>query len=901
MIAQRPNPDKILKQISEDEQDENKRYGKLKIFFGYAAGVGKTFAMLEAAHEAKKSGVDVVAGYIEPHTRAETLKLLDGLEMIPSLKVEYKGIDLREFDLDAALKRKPQLILVDELAHSNAEKCRHIKRYQDIQELLNSGINVYTTINVQHIESLNDIVASITGVIVRERIPDRVFDDADQIELVDIEPDDLITRLNEGKIYKSNQAKHALANFFTKEKLVALREIALRRTADAVNKKIEREREKAKNNYYTEEHILICLSSSPSNAKVIRTAARLAYAFHGLFTALFVETTNTKEFEEENKARLEKNLKLAEQLGAKIATVYGDDVANQISQYAKISGVSKIVLGRSNNSRKWFDTKRTLVEKLTELAPNIDIYIIPDNLKAYRKKSKKKLDMPKITAIDIIKTIGILIATSIIGLIFYELGIGESNVITIYILGVLLTSVTTTGKSCGILMSIVSVLTFNFLFTNPRFTFQAYDKSYPFTFLVMFIASIISSKLATRVKTEAQQSAQKAYRTEVLLETSQKLQTAKTKEEILNEIAHQTQKLLDKTVILYPANNESLLEPLIFKKNSSKSDIDKYITEDERAVAQWVFKNKKHAGVTTNTLPGAKCLYLAIRNHEKSFAVVAIPIDKNETLDSFEKNLLIAILGESALSLEKECINETKNEMYMKAEQEKLRANLLRAISHDLRTPLTSISGNAGILMGNSKILNEDKKQRLYADIYDDSMWLINLVENLLSVTRIENGTMNIKLEPELIDEVIQEALLHINRKSSEYNIEVILEDDLLMAKMDSRLIIQVIINIVNNAIEYIPLGSNIEIYAKKQKDMILIEICDNGNGIEDSIQDKLFDMFFTVNNNRGDGKRGLGLGLSLCKSIINAHGGEIYVKNNKPNGTIFGFTLQAEEVRYSE
>ena len=314
-----------------------------------------------------------------------------------------------------------------------------------------------------------------------------------------------------------------------------------------------------------------------------------------------------------------------------------------------------------------------------------------------------------------------------------------------------------------------------------------------------------------------------------------------------------------------------------------------------------MFKNKKHAGATTDTLPGAKCLYLAIRNYEKSFAVIAIPIDKNEILDPFEKNLLIAVLGESAISLEKEEINISKNKIKMKADQEKLRANLLRAISHDLRTPLTSISGNAGILMKNSNILNDEKKQELYSDIYDDSMWLINLVENILSITRIENGSMNIKIEPELIDEVIQEALLHVNRKKSEYNIEVLVEDDLMMAKMDSRLIIQVIINIVNNAIKYTPKGSNIRISAARKEKMIVVEISDNGYGISDSVKDKLFDMFFTINDKHGDGRRGLGLGLSLCKSIINAHGGEIYVKDNIPKGSTFGFTLQEEEVKLDE
>ncbi|WP_455821896.1 DUF4118 domain-containing protein [Clostridium butyricum] len=896
MVYERPNPDDVLKAISK----EHKKNGKLKIFFGYAAGVGKTFAMLEAAHKSKESGIDVVAGYIEPHTRVETLNLLNGLEMLPNLKVDYKGISLNEFNIDGALERKPDLILVDELAHSNAVGCRHVKRYQDIKELLDNGIDVYTTVNVQHIESLNDIVASITGIIVKERIPDSIFDNADQIELVDIEPEDLIQRLNEGKIYRTDQAKRALLNFFTKEKLVALREIALRRTADAVNKKIDIERERTKNSYYTEEHLLICLSSSPSNAKVIRTAARMADAFHGLFTALFVETTDTKEFQDENRVRLERNLKLAEQLGARIATVYGDDIAWQISEYAKLSGVSKIVLGRSTTKKGLFKTKKTLVDKLTEIAPNIDIYIIPDNSKQKQTKIKLKANLYKFNMVDIAKTFGILFLSTILALIFFEFGYSEANIITIYIFGVLLTSITTSGKRCGILMSILAVLTFNFLFTDPRFTFQAYDKSYPVTFAVMFISSIVTSKLATKVKLEAQQSTRKAYRTEVLLETSQKLQIAKSKEDIFNKTAYQTKKLLDKTIILYKSEKGVLAEPLVFKHENDK-DVLEYISEEEKAVAQWTLKNKKHAGATTNTLPGAKCLYLSIRNHEKAFGVIGIPLEKDEFLEAFEKNLLIAVLGESALALEKEEINQSKNKIYIKAEQEKLRSNLLRSISHDLRTPLTSISGNAGILINNSEILSEEKKKSLYLDIYDDSMWLINLVENLLSITRIENGTMKINTEPELVEEVIEEAICHINRKVSEHKINTVIEDDLLMAKMDSGLIIQVIINIINNAIKYTPKDSIITITSKRKNNMAVIEISDNGKGINEESKEKLFDMFFTDNNKFGDGRRGLGLGLALCKSIIDAHEGCIYVRDNKPNGAIFGFTLHIEEVKINE
>ena len=894
MLEERPNPDELLKAISENENKQTNR-GQLKIFFGYAAGVGKTFAMLQAAHEAKKKGIDVVAGYIEPHTRPETLDLLNGLEQLSSQEISYKGIVLKEFDLDAALKRKPQLLLLDELAHTNAYGCRHKKRYQDAEELLKAGIDIYTTINVQHIESLNDIVASITGVIVQERIPDSVFDNAEQIELVDIEPDDLIARLNQGKIYKQQQAQKALNHFFIPENLVSLREIALRRAADRVNKR--KIYYTAKNNYAVEEHILICLSPSPSNAKVIRTAARLAEAFHGAFSALFVELPQLSKTNEKDKKRLKKNVKLAEQLGAKIVTVYGYDISMQISEYAKISGVSKIVIGRSNNKRTIFNKNKSLVDKLTESAPNIDIYIIPDTLPPFYKYKKYTIPQPNpFSWKDVIKTISILCVTSVAGTLFYYAGLSDTNIVTLYILSVLLVSSATTGKLYGTISSFVNVVVFNFLFTEPRFSFEAYESGYPVTFLVMFLASFITSGLTMRVKEQVRQAAFKAYRTEILLQTSQKLQKAKSENEILKETANQLNKLFDSCIVCYPVKEEKLDKPFIFCAEEIPTEKN-LLSADEQAVAQWVFKNNKHAGMTTDTLPSAKCLYMSVRGYDSVLAVIGIVLKDKDSFSIFDKNMLIALLAECALALEKEKVLSSKKQVELQAQQEKLRANLLRTISHDLRTPLTSISGNAGILMGNSIVLNEEKKQRLYADIYDDSMWLINLVENLLSVTRIENGTINICLQPELLDEVINEALKHLNRKSTEHKIIVQLEDDLLMAKMDSRLMIQVMINIIDNAIKYTKEGSTIAISAFRKESFIQVEIADDGNGIADNAKEHLFDMFYTVDNHYGDGRRSLGLGLSLCKSIVTAHGGTIGIRDNQPKGAVFFFTLQAEEV----
>lgn len=889
----RANPDEILKKINEETMAENT--GHLKIFFGYAAGVGKTYAMLKAAHAAKRHGIDVVVGYVEPHTRPQTTALLGGLEQISPLILNHKGVSLNEFDLDAAISRKPQLILVDELAHSNADECRHTKRYQDILELLKAGIDVYTTVNVQHIESLNDIVASITGVMVRERIPDRVFDNAHQVELVDIEPTELIERLNAGKIYKETQAQKALGNFFSVENLVALREIALRRCADRVNRMSEKVKLSQGNSYYTDEHILVCLSSSPTNAKIIRTASRMANAFKGSFTALFVETPDFEVMSDENKKRLRSNMALATQLGATIETVYGDDVPFQIAEFARLSGVSKIVVGRNNARRKNPFGKPSLTEKLTAVAPNLDIYIIPDHERTAYKPKKTKQFTFKFMISDVIKSVGLLVMATLIGYSFFLLGFSETNIITVYILSVLITAIITRERLYSLISSIISVLTFNFFFTVPRFSLAAYDEGYPVTFLIMFISAFLTGSLATKIKQNAKQSAQTAYRTKVLLETNQLLQKAPDKKDIVCVTANQLTKLLGKDIVFYTVENNELASPSIFAITEGEMPKN-YVSENEKAVAAWVLKNNKHAGATTNTLGSAACLYLAIRVNDSVYGVVGIAIG-DEPLDSFENSIVLSIIGECALALENQKVSHEREEAAILAKNEQLRANLLRSISHDLRTPLTAISGNAGILLSNEDAIEKEKRKTLYADIYDDSLWLINLVENLLSVTRIEDGSMSLNLTAELMEEVISEALTHINRKSVEHKIIVQQSDDFIMAKMDARLIVQVIINIVDNAIKYTPSNSEIIIKTSKDKGNVLVEISDNGGGITDNAKSRIFDMFYTATSQIADSRRSLGLGLALCKSIITAHGGTISVKDNVPNGTIFSFTLLAEEV----
>lgn len=897
MEAQRQDPEELLRAIQEEE--ESARRGKLKIFFGYAAGAGKTYAMLEAAHSAGRNGTDVAAGYVQPHDRPATSALLEGLECLPTKRYMQSGIPVEEFDLDGALERHPELLLVDELAHTNADGCRHVKRYQDIEEILKAGIDVYTTVNVQHIESLNDMVSSITGILVRERIPDSVFDNAHQVEFVDIEPEELLERLKEGNIYKVKQAEQAAQNFFSLDNLAALREIALRRCADRVNLLAESARTKNQGGCHTEEHILVCLSPAPSNPKIVRTAARMAAAFRGSFTALFVETPAFAMMNDEDKKRLRSNMRLAGQLGAAIETVFGEDVPYQIAEFARLSGVSKIVVGRSSVKRRRFFGKPTLTERLTNIAPNLDIHIIPDAAAGsfYNPKTARKQFRLSVSLTDTVKSVLILLLATLIGFAFSRLGFTEANIIMVYILGVLITSVVTQARVYSLFSSVVSVLVFNFFFTVPQFTFKAYGKGYPVTFAIMFLAAFLTGSLAVKLKTQARQSAQAAYRTKVLFDTNQLLQRERSDAGILTVTAKQLVKLLDRNVIIYPVVGKELGEAHIFRAAGEREE---FFSENEKAVAAWVLKNNKHAGATTETLGSAECLYLSIRINEKVYGVVGIRIGEIP-LDSFENSVLLSILGECALALENSRNMLEKQQAAVLAKNEQLRANLLRAISHDLRTPLTSISGNASNLLSNGTGFDEETKKQIYTDIYDDSMWLINLVENLLSVSRIEEGRMSLNLSTELMDEVIAEALRHINRKSIEHHIRVVSSSEFLLAKMDAKLIVQVVINIVDNAIKYTPAGSHILICQEKKKGFVAVSVSDDGPGIADEIKLRVFDMFFSGANTIADSRRSLGLGLSLCKSIITAHGGEITVQDNMPQGTIFSFTLPAGEVEIHE
>ena len=656
----RPNSEVLLKRLQyEEEMKRRKSRGKLKIFLGYAAGSGKTYTMLEAAHDAKTHGVDVVAGYIEPHDRPDTMKLAQGLETLPYLQIDYKGVKLREFDLDAALIRRPQLILVDELAHTNAHGCRNEKRYQDVQELLRAGINVYTTINIQHLESLNDVVENITRIRVRERIPDSVFDHADQVEVIDIEPEDLIDRMKEGKIYQKTQAMRALDHFFRREKLAALREITLRRMAERVKHIAEEERSvQGELDYHTGEHILVCISAAQSNAKVIRAASRLAYAFRCQFTGLYVETSAMQEADVQTKEKLRQHIELAKTLGAKIVTVFGEDVGRQIAEYALVGNVSKVVIGRTNHRFFLERPGSEILEKLSVLAPNTDVYVIPD-MKAEQRTTKKVMFRKpkngwKTVLLDLAEITAVMAATTAAAHVMQMWNLSESNIIMVYILGVLFSSYIADNRLYALYSSLLGVLSFNFFFTEPYLSLKAYDRGYPATFLMLFIVGLFTANMTRKLKVQNKENAKKAYRTEILLENSQKLRRCKSEEEVWEQVASQSEKLLDLSVIVYPiAKNGLPQKPLLFpRQGAEKKDLLQYVNPQEKAVVQWVIANRHRAGACTHTLPTAKAMFLPIQDEEEVKGVMGVVLEERREIQEFKYGLLIAMLNETGVKLQ---------------------------------------------------------------------------------------------------------------------------------------------------------------------------------------------------------------------------------------------------------
>lgn len=894
----RPNPDYLLNQVREGENTTTR--GKLKIFFGYAAGVGKSYAMLMEAHDIKNAGKDIVIGYIEPHARPETMALINGIENIELRTINYKGIILKEFDLNKALLRKPEIILVDELAHTNIEAKRHKKRWQDIEELLDAGIDVYTTLNVQHIESLNDIVESITHISVRETIPDKILDEADNVELIDIEPDELLKRFRDGKIYSEEQTKTALKGFFTKNNLFALREIALRRTADRVNYEVESVRlSKGQITVMpTSDPILACIGPSPSSARVIRTATRMAEAHHSKWIALYIETTKARSISNEEKEIMKENFSLAEQLGGELVTLYSDNIVEEIIEYAKFRNVTKIIIGKNHKkaSNLFHFYAKDIVDKLMNSNSYIDVYVIPNSMNKKRSNDciQKNNFNFKLSVKEVLLSSFIMIIATAISLFFFYLGLSESNIIMIFILGIIIVNIKTKGYAFGFIWSIISVLLFNFLFTEPRYSLQFYDKSYLATLPTMLIVTFIIGTLTNKIQREARNSLARENTTQILYRVSKKLLSATGTSDVVAIGIKYMSRLLERTVICYLAQENKLSTPFIYDEEK-KDENSILLSKEEKAIAYWSFLNDREAGKGTNTFYGSRGYYMPLKSQGKILGIIGISC-VNNALKTEKKFLFQTISSQISIALDREILAETQKNTRLEIESERLRSNLLRSISHDLRSPLAGIKGAVSTIIENGKLISNDKKDELLQGIYYDTEWLIRLVENLLSMTKLDEGKMEIKKNMEAAEEVIYEVVQRTSKRFKDHKIKVTVPENIIMAPMDGSLIEQVLINLIDNSLKFTEVGSLIEIKTYEKEEKVFFEVIDSGPGIDEEILPHIFDRFFTNGSKVSDSRRGVGLGLAICKSIVEAHGGIIDVYNKIEGGAVFRFYIPKED-----
>lgn len=900
-VDDRPDSRQLLKKIR-DEEIYLKR-GKLKVFFGYASGVGKTYSMLQEAHELKANNIDVVVGYIERHTRKDTLELIDGLEVLPTRKVEYKGVIIQEFDLNSALERNPEVLLLDELPHTNPPNFRHVKRWQDIEEMLEAGINVYTTLNVQHLESLNDVIASITGIFVKETVPDYIVDRADKIELIDIATDDLKARFDEGKIYKKENVDKAKANFFTDDNLKALRELSLRKTADTVNSvvQISRLSKGSINILPTKEKIVACISASPSSAKVIRATSRMAMSYKTEWIALYVGNLNSKNMTTQEKKRLKNHIKLAETLGGIVEIVHGDDVVDTIIKFCNYRNITKIIIGRNVLRKKvlFRVNRKDIVDKLIERVKYIEVHVIPTWIESRTKKKlafnisndssiKEKLVFSKN---DLLIGIAFSVIASTVSIIINYLGFAEANILLVYILAILFISVNTKGYVIGVIFAFINVFIFNFLFTEPKLTLGFDDPTYLVTFPFFILVATITSTLTTRIKEQSDMFEKREEVAQMLYEISRSFINLSSEEKIISTgVTHLSQGLRRDT-ICYEAKDGILTGNYIVKNINTNFKQDKLKGDKNFEIAYWVLNNRKTAGRGTDTHNASEVYYMPIIVKEKIFGVIGVFLG-DEDIDKDDISLMEAVVAQMSLALDRVELVREKEETKLEFEREQLRSNLLRAISHDLRTPLTGIEGSSSLILSSFNELTDDTILELVKEINYDSEWLIRLVENLLSMTRIESGKLEIKKSEEIVEEIVSESIQHLKSRLNNHKLSIDMPKEVLFVPMDGKLIEQVIINLVDNAIKYTPEQSEINIRVFRKGNSVYFEVSDNGPGINKEDINHLFEIFYKGNKNNVDSRRGCGLGLSICRSIVLAHGGEILVKNNKECGAKFIFNL---------
>lgn len=872
---QRPSPEALLEAARREEGAS----GKLKIFVGAAPGVGKTYEMLQSAHARRKAGVDVVVGFVETHGRAETEALVRGLEVIPRKRLEYRGQVVEEMDLDAVIARRPKIALVDELAHTNAPLCRHPKRYLDVEELLSHGIDVYTAVNVQHIESLNDVVAQITHVRVRETVPDSIFDRADAIELIDLTPDDLIQRLREGKVYVPKQAERALEHYFSPGNLTALRELALRRTAERVDEQLltHMQANAIAGPWAAGERILVCVSEDPRAAGLVRYTKRLADRLHAPFTAISIETRRALQLSDQERDRLADTLRLAESLGGEALTIpaVGRRIADDVINFAQGNNVTQIVIGKSTRSR-WFEMARgSVVHDLVRRAGNISVHVVPGDELPDEAVSKTAVQtaarIEPFNPLPYLKALGIvLVGLGAAELLQPRLGIENVDL-------VLLTAVVAVAVRFGLwpslLASLAASLAYNFFFLPPVYTFTITDPTNVAAFFFFMLIAILVSNVAARVRTQADTAIGRIRTTEQLYAFSRKLAGTATLDDVLWASAYQIALMLKVRVVLL------LPEDGLLTVKSGYPPEDQ-LDQADLAAANWAWSNDRPAGRGSDTLPGAKRLFLPMRTGRGPIGVIGIDNDRTgPLLAPDQRRLLDALVDQGALAIERVLLVEDMDRVKRTVESERLRSALLTSISHDLKTPLASVLGAASTLRDLAGALSDTEKRDLLATVIDESERLNRFIANLLDMTKLESGAIVPNTALHDLGEIVGSALRRASKILAAHKVELVLAADLPMLELDAVLFEQVLFNLLDNAAKYSLPESTIAIKSRRERNQVVLEIADEGAGIPPDELESVFDKFYRVQ--KGDHVRpGTGLGLAISRGFVEAMGGAIAAAN---------------------
>ncbi len=884
----RPNPDQLLARIQSETRQAQR--GKLKIFLGYAAGVGKTFAMLEAAHQRKAEGVDTVVGYIETHGRVETEAMLRGLEALPRRQAAYRGVTLSELDTDAILARRPQLTLIDELAHTNIPGSRHPKRYQDVEEILAAGINVYTTLNIQHLESLNNVITQITGIVVRETIPDRVIDAADDIELVDLPPDELLLRLKDGKVYIPEQAARAIQRFFRKGNLTALRELSMRRAAERVDDQMRdyMQVEAIPGPWPAAERLMVCISPSPLAERLVRSARRLADELKAEWLAVYVDLPGHARLPSEQRAWVNKMLMLAEELGGRAVTLTGNSVSEVVLKYAREHNVTKIIAGKPLHPY-WRDVLvGSVVDDLVRSSDKIDVYIVSSDAEDKPFSHGGRARSPAGLGKRYAAALAIVAAASLLSRLIHPF-ISPTNLVMVYLLSVVVTAAFL-GRGPSILVSFLGVIVFDYFFVPPYLTLAVSDTEYLLTFMGLLGVGLVISELTARVRDRAEVAQRREAETATLYALSRDLSVAEGPEEIAKAVIENIGHTFDREgIILLPDKDGSAgLKPYLSNPNFA-------LEQNELAVATWAYRTGQSAGRGTDTLAAAEARFIPLKTMNGVIGVLGLrPRNADAPLSADQRRLLETFASQAALAIERARLAEQAQYAQLLQAAERLQTALLNSISHDLRTPLVSIKGALTSLAEDGPAMDAEIRQRLVETAVEEADRMNRLVGNLLNMTRLEAGAMQVIKQPGDIQDAIGTALENLGERANDHAIAVTVPDTLPLIPMDFVLIVQVLVNLIDNSLKYSQPGTRIEIQAHRNGDLMQMEVSDQGVGIPAGDLEHIFDKFYRVQ--RPENISGTGLGLSISKGIVEAHGGRIWALNRPGGGAVVAFTLPLDE-----